>query len=184
MNLVWTDLERCRWEGVYRNVLGAPSLLRGRPSPRCGEMGAPPPAVHARATLLLDPTSSRRTRKVYHGPHSRPHLRRHLDVHRAHGAPPPPEALRPGTDRADGCRRSPHPRRVPGPLAPPGWRCCPLRAGRPPPHLRSRAVRPEGQAWMDAYRFFERNILYENEEPNRSRLVSRRTGTHVYEGCC
>jgi hypothetical protein len=33
-------------------------------------------------------------------------------------------------------------------------------------------------------RFFERNILYENEEHNRARLVSRRTGTHVYEGCC
>jgi hypothetical protein len=33
-------------------------------------------------------------------------------------------------------------------------------------------------------RFFERNIMYENEEQNRSRLVSRRTGTHVYEGCC
>jgi hypothetical protein len=182
----WKPLhpEQCRWAGVYRNVHGAPSLLRGRPSPRCGEMGAPPPAVQARATLLLDPTSSRRTRKVYHVPHSGSHLRHHLDVHRAHDAPPPPEALRPGTDRADGCRRSPYPRRVQGPLAPPGWRCRPLRAGRPPPYLRSRAVRPEGQAWMDAYRFFERNILYENEEHNRARLVSRRTGTHVYEGCC
>ena len=29
------DLERCRWEDVYRNVPWAPSFLRWKPSPQC-----------------------------------------------------------------------------------------------------------------------------------------------------
>ena len=47
-------------------------------------------------------------------------------------APPTPDARRPGTDRAAGCRRCRDHRRVPHPLAPLGWVGRPVRARRPP----------------------------------------------------
>jgi len=46
---------------------------------------------------------------------------------------PTSEARRPGTDRAAGCRRSRHQRRIQKTLAPLVRDGCPVHAGRPPP---------------------------------------------------
>ena len=64
------------------------------------------------------------------------------------------------------------------------WAEAQLRAPPQSSHASGMQMLGRGGRHPARGRFFERNILYENEEHNRARLVSRRTGTHVYEGCC
>ena len=110
----------------------------------------------------LSPTSSRGQERIMMSPTAEPIHDTHIDVHLAHVVPLHPQRH---SDRAQTARMDAVAARILAGYQVIGttWLALPPARWPPSPYLRSRAADSEGQAWMDAHRFFERNIMYENE---------------------